>query len=185
MDEIKFPDHIPKDAAVGTFAGGCFWCIESAFEGLEGVYDGISGYSGGDEDDASYMLVARGMTDHRETVQVFYDPTKVNYEDLCNTFWQYIDPTDANGQFADRGHQYTTAIFYHDEEQRKIAEQTKQELIDSGKFNKPIVTEIIPYENFFKGEQRHQNFHQQEPSYYERYKEGSGRGPFLRDTWGE
>lgn len=177
-------EKLPDNTKVATFAGGCFWCIESAFEGIDGVIEAISGYTEGDKADATYQKVASGTTGHREAVQVYYDPKKTNYQEIARVFWQYIDPTDDSGQFADRGLQYRTAVYYHDDEQKQIAKETMQELKESGKFSKPIVTEILPYTTFFRAEEEHQNFHRKKPAYYERYKEGSGRGPFIRNNWG-
>jgi peptide methionine sulfoxide reductase msrA/msrB len=182
VEEIK---NIPKDAETLTLAGGCFWCIETAFDNQEGVYAAISGYSGGSEDTADYYAVAGGQTEHREAVKVYFDKEKVNAEELLRIFWQQIDPTDAGGQFADRGYQYTTAVYYENDEQKAAAEKTRQELIESGKFEDPIVTEIIPYENFFLAEEAHQNYAQKRSAHYQMYKKGSGRAGYIEEKWGE
>ncbi len=175
---------IPEDAAVATLAGGCFWCIEAAYEGgMAGVYEAVSGYAGGDASDASYRLVAEGGTGHREAVQVFFDPAVVSYEEILNVFWQQIDPTDDGGQFADRGFHYTTAIYYHDPEQKRLAESGKQSLDDSGKFDDPIVTEILPFTGFYPAEENHQDFARKRSGYYKAYKYGSGRGGFIDEKW--
>lgn len=176
--------NIPEDSEIATLAGGCFWCIEAPFDNLKGVYAAISGYSGGSEDDAEYYRVASGRTNHREAVQVYYDPSVVSYREILTLFWKQIDPTDPGGQFADRGRHYTTAIYYRNDEQKQIAEQTKKELDDSGKFDKSIVTEVVPFENFYPAEAKHQNFAQKQAAYYQRYKYGSGRGGFIEENWG-
>lgn len=175
--------EIPKDAAIATFAGGCFWCMEPAFEAMDGVYEAISGYTGGSEKDASYKLVAGGETEHRESVQVYYDPNKVSYDQLLETFWRQIDPTDAGGQFADRGYQYTTAIYYSDEQEKAAAEKSKSNLEQSGKFDEEIATEILPFSSFFPAEEDHQNFYKKQSSYYKNYKKGSGRADYIEETW--
>lgn len=183
--ESKELKPIPSEATVATFAGGCFWCIEAAFENEHGVYAAISGYSGGDKKNASYRLVSSGTTSHKEAVQVFYDPHKVSYEQLLEIFWRQIDPTDDGGQFADRGDHYRTAIFYHDDVQKKSAEKSKNELELLEKYEKPIVTEILPFESFFEAAEEHQNFAQKRTLYYQRYKKGSGRSDYIEDTWGK
>lgn len=172
-----------EGSMTATFAGGCFWCIDAPYQEHEGVLDAIAGYSGGTQETAEYSKVARGETEHRETVQVTYDPTKVSYEELVDIFWRQIDPTDAGGQFADRGFQYTTAIFYHNEEQRRVAEAAKKVLEESGKFSEPIVTEILPYTNFFKAEEYHQDYYKKSSEHYAQYKKGSGREGFIEENW--
>ena len=133
---------IPKDAKVATFAGGCFWCMEPPFEKLDGVYAVISGYAGGEEPNPTYEQVSSGRTGHIESVQIFYDQTKVTYEELLDIFWRNIDPTDPGGQFVDRGKQYRSAIFYHDDEQKGLAEKSKADLEASGRFDKPMKSTI-------------------------------------------
>lgn len=183
--EADYTDQkIPENAELATLAGGCFWCIEAPYDNLDGVYAAISGYAGGDEADAKYNLVASGQTEHKEAVQVYYDPVKLTYEDILKIFWRQIDPTDAGGQFADRGPQYKTAIFYHNDEQKQLAEKTKADLAASGKFDGNLVTEVLPFKNFFEAEAKHQNFAQKQAAYYQRYKYGSGRGKFLEENWG-
>ncbi len=166
-----------------TFAGGCFWCMEPSFEKMEGVVDVIAGYTGGKETDPSYEEVSSGQTGHYEAVQVTYDPAKVSYADLLNIFWRQIDPTDPDGQFADRGPQYRTAIFYHDTEQKNLAEQSKKALADSGKFKKSIVTKILKAGDFYSAEGYHQDYYKTNTEHYDQYKYGSGREPFLKKTW--
>ncbi len=170
---------------VATFAGGCFWCIEFALDRTDGVAAAISGYTGGDEVDPTYRQVASGTTGHLEAVQVKYDPSEVSYKQLLDIFWRQIDPTDAGGQFADRGYHYTTAIFYHNEKQKKLAEESKQALENSGIFDRPIVTRIEPAKPFYEAEKYHQDYSKKNPSHYERYAYGSGRKPFIETVWGE
>ncbi|MFP4112500.1 MAG: peptide-methionine (S)-S-oxide reductase MsrA [Candidatus Woesearchaeota archaeon] len=168
-----------------TFAGGCFWCVESSFEKHEGIVNAVSGYSGGKEEKPTYETVSAGRTGHREAVQITYDPELISYEDLLEIFWKSIDPTDDMGQFADKGFQYTTAIFYHNYEQKKIAEESKRQLDKSGKFDKPIATQIIPYEKFYKAEEYHQDYYEKNPMEYSRYEKNSGRKDFIENTWNE
>jgi peptide methionine sulfoxide reductase msrA/msrB len=169
-----------KTAILG---GGCFWCMEPPFEQLEGVVDVMAGYSGGDEINPSYEEVSSGKTAHIESVRVIYDPEKITFKELLDTFWRYIDPTDPGGQFADRGDHYKTAIFYNDLEEKKIAEQSLAELDASGVFNRPIATAIRPAKPFYPAEEYHQNYYKKNVSHYEAYKVGSGRAGFLERTW--
>src|SRR3989344_1644793 len=134
-----------KNLEKATFAGGCFWCMEPPFEKLDGVKDVIAGYAGGREENPTYVQVSSGTTGHRESIRVIYDPTRVSYEQLLDVFWQQINPTDVEGQFVDRGFQYTSAIFYHDAEQKRLAEKSKKTLAASGRFQTPIVTPIIAF----------------------------------------
>ena len=165
-----------------TFAGGCFWCMEKPFEQLNGVLDVVSGYTGGTGPDPTYQDYAAKR--HLEAVQITYDPSKISYEELLNVFWRQIDPTDPRGQFVDRGRAYRTAIFYHDEQQKKLAEQSKEALAKSGKFDQPIVTEIIPATTFYRAEEYHQDFYKKNPGRYKQYRSGSGRDQFLEKAWG-
>jgi methionine-S-sulfoxide reductase len=167
------------------FAGGCFWCMEPPFEKLDGVEAVISGYTGGDEKNPSYEEVSSGKTGHVEAVLVKYDPSKISYRELVETFWRQIDPTDDGGQFADRGPQYRTAIFYRSEEQKKIAEQSRQELQSSGRFSSPVVTQIIPAGEFYPAEDYHQDYYRKNPLRYKIYRFGSGRDRFLKENWKE
>ena len=166
-----------------TFAGGCFWCMEPSFEKLTGVIDVVAGYAGGKEVDPSYEEVSTGQTGHREAVQVTYDPSHVSYNDLLDVFWRQIDPTDDGGQFADRGPQYRTVIFYHDPEQKKLAEESKKALAGSGRFKKPIMTEILQAGDFYAAEGYHQDYYKTNAGHYQQYKYLSGREPFLKKTW--
>ena len=168
-----------------TFAGGCFWCMQPPFRKLEGVMDVLVGYSGGSKENPTYGEVSTGTTGYRESIQVAYDPAKISYEKLLQTFWTQIDPTDTEGQFVDKGSQYRTAIFYHDEEQRKVAEDSKQMLAASGKFTKPIATEVKPYVNFYPAEKYHQDYAKKNPEQYENYRAFSGRDQFIKETWGK
>jgi peptide methionine sulfoxide reductase msrA/msrB len=168
-----------------TFAGGCFWCMQPPFRMLEGVVEVISGYAGGTKANPTYEEVSSGTTGHLEAVQVTYDPNKISYETLLDTFWKQIDPTDAGGQFADRGSQYHTAIFYHDEEQRRLAEASREKMNSSGKFPKPVMTEIRPYTNFYPAEEYHQDYDRKNPERYHEYKVLSGREPYIKKTWGK
>ncbi|GGF09892.1 peptide-methionine (R)-S-oxide reductase [Halobacillus andaensis] len=168
---------------VATFAGGCFWCMVEPFEERPGIISVTSGYTGGHTDNPTYMSVITETTGHREAVQIKYDPTLFPYERLVEIFWQQIDPTDAGGQFADRGESYKTAIYYHDEEQHKIAEKSKQQLEKSGIFKAPIVTDILPAKPFYKAEDKHQDYHKKNSYHYKRYKKGSGRADFIKDHW--
>ncbi len=176
---------IPKDAGIATFAGGCFWCMEAAFETLKGVYDAVSGYTGGTTHKPSYAEVSSGKTGHVEAVHVYFNPKIVSYKQLLDVFWKSIDPTDDKGQFADKGSQYRTAIFYHDENQKKLAEASKKALEASKKFSKPITTKILPLKEFFKAEDYHQNYHRKHALQYNLYKFASGRENFLKKVWGK
>jgi len=173
----------PKDLKTATFAGGCFWCVESDFEKVDGVIEAISGYTGGEEPNPTYKQVSAGGTGHTEAVQVRYDPDKITYKELLDVFWRHMDPTDAGGQFVDRGSQYRSAIFYHDEEQKRIAEESKAELEKSGRFTKPIATEIVPLTEFYTAEDYHQDYYSKNPLRYKMYRYGSGRDKFLSRTW--
>ena len=166
-----------------TFAGGCFWCMESAMEGIDGIYDVVSGYTGGEEVNPMYNDVVRGKTGHREAIRVTYDPSKISYKALLNTFWRQIDPTDDGGQFSDRGQSYRTAIFYHDAEQKKLAEQSKKDLAKSEMFDKPIATEILPAKEFYKAEEYHQDYAQKRTAAYKIYEKASGRLDFKKNVW--
>lgn len=171
---------------IATFAGGCFWCVEADLEkigGGQGVLTVISGYAGGKEKNPRYDDVARGVTGHREAVQVTYDRSKVSYEKLLDLFFRHMDPTDNGGQFVDRGFQYTGAIFYHDKEQKLAAEKYLEALAASGRFNKKLVTEILPFTVFYPAEEYHQDFYLKNPIHYDRYRQGSGRDAFIQKIW--
>lgn len=171
--------------ATATFAGGCFWCVESAFDPVDGVVEAVSGYTGGPEKNPTYGQVSSGSTGHVEAVRVRYDPELISYEELLDIFWRNIDPQDDGGQFADRGSQYRTFIFVHDETQRELAERSKVALGDSGRFDRPIVTPVVDAGAFFIAEEYHQDYWIKEPDRYKRYRYGSGRTPFLLQVWGD
>lgn len=166
-----------------TLAGGCFWCTEAYIQDRAGVMDAVPGYVGGDEADASYLEVSKGATGHREAVRVTYDPGIISTEEILDAYWSHIDPTDAGGQFADRGFRYTTAIFYETAEQKAAVLDSKKRLESSGLFEKPIVTEVLPSARFFKAEEYHQDYYKKASDHYERYKKGSGRAGFVQETW--
>ncbi len=166
-----------------TFAGGCFWCLEADFEKVAGVVKAVSGYTGGDIDHPTYAQVSSGTTGHLESVQVTFDPSKITYQQLLEVFWRHVNPTDPGGQFVDRGPQYRTAIFYHDEEQKQLAEASKQALQQSGKFDRPIVTEILPLKKFYPAEDYHQDYYRHHPVKYKFYRLGSGRDQFIQQVW--
>jgi peptide methionine sulfoxide reductase msrA/msrB len=171
--------------SIATFAGGCFWCTEADFEKLPGIVKVISGYTGGDQENPTYEEVSSGGTGHLEAIQVYYDPSKINYEQLLDFFWKHIDPTDKGGQFVDRGSQYRGAIFYHDEEQKRLAETSRDALNKSGRFNKPVVTEILKFNKFYEAEGYHQDYYKKHPLKYSYYRHGSGRDSFLIKVWGK
>ena len=169
---------------VATFAGGCFWCTESDFEKVPGVVKVISGYAGGQKENPTYEEVSSGKTGHVEAIQVYYDPAKVTYEELLDYFWRHVDPTDAGGQFVDRGNQYRSVIFYGNEKEEELAEKSKEALAKSGKFGKPIVTEIIKLNKFYEAEEYHQDYYKKNPLRYKYYRYASGRDQFLKKVWG-
>ncbi|MDR0269248.1 peptide-methionine (S)-S-oxide reductase MsrA [Paenibacillus sp.] len=166
-----------------TFAGGCFWCMVAPFESLPGIVKVESGYTGGHTENPTYEEVCSDTTGHIEAVQITYNPDIFPYEKLLELFWQQIDPTDEGGQFHDRGHSYQTAIFYHTEEQRHEAEASKTKLSQSGRFERPIVTPILPAKPFYPAEEYHQDYHKKNPGHYKRYRKGSGREDFLEKIW--
>jgi peptide methionine sulfoxide reductase msrA/msrB len=181
-------DQAPLDLSeyeVATFAGGCFWCMEAAFEATNGVVEAVSGYTGGHTMNPTYEQVLTKTTGHLEAVQVYYDPGKVTYSDLLDVFWRNIDPTDDKGQFVDKGAQYLSAIFYDGESQKTQAEDSKQELELSGRFSEPIVTETIEFDVFYRAEEYHQDYYKKQVLNYKRYSSGSGREQFQKEHWGE
>ncbi|WP_370632768.1 peptide-methionine (S)-S-oxide reductase MsrA [Halobacillus sp. Nhm2S1] len=183
--EAVTADEIPEGYEVATLAGGCFWCMEPPFEKLKGVHSVISGYTGGETENPSYDEVSSGGTGHIESVQIYYDPGVISYEQILDVFWRQINPTDDEGQFVDRGYQYTTAIFYHTSEQRQIAEQSKQELQNSDRFQKELVTPIREAEEFYRAEEYHQDYYKKNKLRYDFYRGNSGRDQYLEDKWGE
>jgi peptide-methionine (S)-S-oxide reductase len=168
-----------------TFAGGCFWCLEEALDKVQGVISTTSGYTGGHEANPTYEEVSAGGTGHTESVQVTYDPSKVSYAALLQTFWHNIDPTTPDRQFCDKGAQYRSAIFYHDETQKRLAEESKQALEASKPFKEPIATEIVAAPRFYPAEEYHQNFYQKNPIRYKFYKFNCGRVQRLQELWGK
>ncbi len=182
---IMQKSYSEMDYEKATLAGGCFWCLEPPFEDLDGVQDVVSGYIGGTVEDPTYEQVCTGKTGHYEAVQITYDPSVISYEKLLETFWRQIDPTDPGGQFADRGSQYQTAIFYHNDSQKQIAQESKQKLDHSGIFDRLVVTKILPAATFYPAEEYHQDYYKTCPVPYKRYRAGSGRESFLEKTWKE
>ena len=176
----------PASGATKTavFAGGCFWCIQPAFDKAPGVIKTVVGYCGGTEPNPTYQLVTSEKTNYRESIEITYDPTKISYETLLDIYWRQIDPTQADGQFTDIGPSYRAAIFYGNAEEKKIAEATKTKLASSGKFKKPIVTEILPSMKFWPAEDYHQKYYRQNPEHFEAFEEGSGRVSFKNKAWG-
>ncbi|MGW8272221.1 MAG: peptide-methionine (S)-S-oxide reductase MsrA [Thermodesulfovibrionales bacterium] len=174
-----------KGVEKATFAGGCFWCMESPFEKIDGVKEVVSGYTGGHKENPTYEEVSAGSTGHVEAVEVTYEPSRVTYPQLLDVFWRQIDPTDPGGQFVDRGSQYRAAIFYHSEEQRILAEKSREAIGKSGRFQAPIVTEILPASRFYKAEEYHQDYYRKNPIRYKFYRFNSGRDQYLKKVWGE
>ena len=168
-----------------VFAGGCFWCIQPAFDKAKGVIKTVVGYSGGTEPNPTYELVSSEQTGYREAIEITYDPAQISYDQLLDIYWRQIDPTQADGQFTDIGQSYRAAIFYGDNEEKKIAQTSKEKLSHSGKFNKPIVTEILPAMKFYPAEAYHQKYYQQNPEHFEAFEKGSGRTSFQKKKWEE
>jgi peptide methionine sulfoxide reductase msrA/msrB len=179
IDSMVLEERLEK----ATFAGGCFWCMETPFEKLEGVQEVVSGYTGGKKENPTYKEVSAGGTGHAEAVQIIYDPTKITYPELLEVFWRQVDPTDPYGQFVDRGDQYRTGIFYHSDEQKRLAEQSKEELAKSGRYDRPIVTEIVKASQFYRAEDYHQDYYKKNPLRYKFYRFNSGRDRYLKEIW--
>ncbi|MBD3317981.1 MAG: peptide-methionine (S)-S-oxide reductase MsrA [Chitinivibrionales bacterium] len=182
MSENAGRPEKPSTIEIATFAGGCFWCMQPPFDNVPGVIETKVGYTGGEKKNPSYEQVCTGKTGHAEAVEVHFDPEVVDYRKLLEVFWRNIDPTTENRQFADRGSQYRTAIFYHNDNQKRLAEQSKRALAESGMFDAPIVTEIVSAGPFYEAEEYHQNYYQKQPGRYKSYKIGSGRAGFLEKT---
>ena len=174
-----------ESLAQATFAGGCFWCMEKPFDNLEGVVSTTSGYAGGQKANPTYKEVSSGRTGHAEAVQIVYDPEKVGYDQLLEVFWRNVDPLDAGGQFCDRGNQYRTGIFYANDEQKRLAEESKQQLSNSGKLKQPVVTEITALEAFYPAEDYHQDYYQNNALQYNFYRTACGRDRRLSELWGD
>jgi peptide methionine sulfoxide reductase msrA/msrB len=187
MDDKKEPPmtEMTEHTRSAVFAGGCFWCTESDFEKVDGVIEAVSGYTGGPMENPTYQQVSAGGTGHVEAIKVVYDPDKISYEQLLDIFWRHIDPTDAGGQFVDRGDQYRSAIFYATDEERQMAEASKQALEASGRFDRPVVTDILPLGPFFEAEAYHQDYYKKNPLRYSWYRSGSGRDRFLKMAWAD
>lgn len=168
-----------------TLAGGCFWCMEAPFEQLPGVVSAVSGYAGGQKKNPTYEEVSSGGTGHAEVVQITFDPARISYEQILEVFFKNIDPTDAGGQFVDRGSQYRPGIFFHSDTQRATAEKVRARMAASGRFKKPIVTEITRLDVFYPAEEYHQDYYKKNPYHYKRYRTGSGRDEYLKQIWGE
>lgn len=179
----NLPEKKGENLQEATFAAGCFWCIEGTFEGLDGVHEAISGYTGGHTKNPTYQDVSRGGTGHVEAVRVIYDPREISYSDLLEVYWTQFDPTDDGGSFVDRGSQYRSAIFYHTPRQKALAEASRRKLAESGRFQKPIVTQIRPAETFYPAEEYHQNYFQKNTIQYKNYRRGSGRDQFIEKVW--
>jgi methionine-S-sulfoxide reductase len=173
----------PVETRTAVFAGGCFWCIQPAFDKAKGVTKTVVGYCGGSEPNPTYELVSSEKTGYRESIQITYDPAKISYDQLVEIYWRQIDPTQADGQFTDIGPSYRAAIFYGNDNEKRVAETSKEKLARSGKFNKPIVTEILPAMKFYPAEAYHQKYYQQNPEHFEAFEEGSGRVSFKKKAW--
>lgn len=174
----------PANQATATFAGGCFWCMEPPFEALNGVRSVTSGYTGGHTANPTYEEVSAGGTGHAEAVQIVYDPSVISYDALLDVFWHNIDPLTPNAQFCDHGDQYRSAIFYHDDTQRRLAEASKQRIEQSKRFDQPIVTQIVAASEFYPAEEYHQKYHSKNPVRYKYYRWRCGRDQRLRALWG-
>ncbi len=185
--EAQARQSVPTSAAphdTATFAGGCFWCVEEAFDGAEGVISTTSGYTGGHTPNPTYKQVSAGRTGHVEVVRVVYDPARITYSQLLDVFWRNIDPLTPNRQFCDAGAQYRSAIFYENAEQRRLAEASKAELGQSGRFRQPIVTEVVAASRFYPAEEYHQDYYRKNPLRYRYYKHSCGRAQRLQELWG-
>ncbi len=184
---LSFAQDKPTDSSPPTaiFAGGCFWCMQEPFDHVQGVTKTVVGYTGGSKEDANYNAVSAHKTQHRESIEVTYDPSVISYEKLLDVFWHHINPTQADGQFHDIGLSYQAAIYYNNDEEKKIAAASKEALGKSGKFDKPIVTEILPAKPFYPAEEYHQKYYQKNPADYEAYHVGSGRVAYLKKIWGD
>ena len=185
VDLAQGADSAPAGVKTAVLAGGCFWCIQPAFDKTPGVIKTVVGYCGGTEPNPTYELVGTEKTKYRESLEITYDPAKLSFGQLLDVYWKQINPTQADGQFTDIGPSYRAAIFYGSEEEKKIAEASKEQLAKSGKFDKPIVTEILPAMKFYAAEAYHQKYYQQNPEHFEAFEKGSGREAFQKKKWGE
>src|SRR5256886_3773584 len=182
--QLLMADPLPQPRTA-VFAGGCFWCIQPAFDKAPGVIKTVVGYCGGTEPNPTYTLVGSEKTNYRESIEVTYDPAKINFDQLLDIYWRQINPTQLDGQFTDIGPSYRAAIFVQNDEERKIAEASKVKLAASGRFDKPIVTEILPAMKFWQAEKYHQKYYQQNPSEFEMFEVGSGRKAFEKKEWND
>jgi methionine-S-sulfoxide reductase len=178
-------ESTPVNTKTAVLAGGCFWCIQPAFDKAPGVIKTVVGYCGGTEPNPTYELVGSEKTKYRESIEITYDPAKISFDQLLDIYWKEIDPTQADGQFTDIGPSYRAAIFYGSDEEKKIAGASKEKLAKSGKFDKPIVTEILSAMKFYPAEAYHQKYYQQNPTHFEAFEHGSGRTSFQKKTWGK
>ena len=185
IQELSYTGDIRSHYPVATFAGGCFWCSERDFEKTTGVIEAVSGYAGGDTEAPTYQAVASGSTNYREAVQVYYNPDVVTFDQLLDVYWRHINPTDDSGQFSDRGYQYTTAIYYTNNEERSIILDSKRLLETTYELGSPVVTEILPLTTFYSAEDYHQDYAKNNTNHYNRYRTGSGRNQYITNTWGE
>jgi len=181
----KAKEPAARGLTTANFAGGCFWCMETAFEGIPGIQSVTSGYTGGTKKDPTYEEVSSGGTGHAESVQVLYDPHAITYSQLLDVFWHNVDPTQANGQFCDHGNQYRSAIFYGNTDEKRLAEASRKKLEDSGRFKRPIVTQIVAATTFYRAEEYHQDFYKKDPVRYHEYRAGCGRDQRLAEIWGK
>jgi methionine-S-sulfoxide reductase len=175
----------PTETKTAVFAGGCFWCIQPAFDKAKGVIKTVVGYCGGTQPNPTYELVSSEKTGYRESIQITYDPAQISYDQLLDIYWRQIDPTQTDGQFTDIGPSYRAAIFFSNDNEKKVAEASREKLAHSGKFKKPIVTEILPAMKFYPAEAYHQKYYQQNPEHFEAFEEGSGRTSFKKKAWRE
>ena len=185
-DDADAPAKIvaPPGASAAVFSGGCFWCIQPPFDEAKGVYITYVGYCGGKTQNPTYDEVSTGATGHRESIEVFYDPSKISYKQLLDIYWHNINPTQTDGQFFDIGSQYTTAIYYSNEKEKSEAIASRDALQKSGKFSDPIATKILPLDKFWPAEQHHQEYSHKDPVNYQEYHTGSGRDGYFQQTWG-
>jgi peptide methionine sulfoxide reductase msrA/msrB len=182
-DQTQSAAYANGPVQLATLAGGCFWCIEAPFEGINGIISVVSGYSGGKEKNPTYGQVSAGKTGHKEVVQIKFNPEVISYSEILDIYWQQFDPTDAGGSFYDRGTQYQSAIYYHNTTQKEVAEASKKKLEGSKIFSKPIVTPILKFEQFYPAEDYHQDYYKKSPADYYSYRKGSGRDAFIQKYW--
>src|SRR5438132_3292646 len=184
VSESDGQNSSPAATQTAVFAGGCFWCIQPAFDKAKGVIKTVVGYSGGTEPNPTYQLVSSEKTGYRESIEITYDPATISYDQLLDIYWRQIDPTQADGQFTDIGPSYRAAIFYENDDDKKIADASKEKLARSGKFKKPIVTEVLPAMKFWPAEDYHQKYSEKNPVHFGAFELGSGRVSFQKKMWG-